>query len=146
MTNERFTLRAAVYLMLLRECQILLLRRFNTGWQDGNYSLIAGHLDGNETVVDTMIREAKEEAGISIESKDLQVVHIMHRMSKTNYEYIDFFLTANKWTGEIKNLEPNKCDELKWFPLDSLPGNILPHVKQALDCYNKHITFSEMDF
>src|SRR6266702_3710545 len=142
MTNERFTLRAAVYLMLIRDKQILLLRRFNTGWQDGNYSLIAGHLDGNETIIDTMIREAKEEAGILIKPKDLEVVHTMHRMSKINYEYIDFFLTANKWTGEIKNLEPNKCDELKWFPLDNLPNNTLPHIKQALDCYNKNITFS----
>ena|SRR5258706_5757336 len=146
MKSERFMLRAAVYLMLLRDKQILLLRRFNTGWQDGKYSLIAGHLDGNETVIDTMIREAKEEAGIAIKQEDLRVVHTMHRISKSNYEYIDFFLTARTWKGGIKNQEPDKCDELEWFSLEKLPPNTLPHVKQALDCYSKRNTFSEMNF
>lgn len=144
--KERFTLRAAAYLLLFHEGQILLSRRFHTGWHDGEYSLVAGHLDGDETVVDTMIREAKEEAGITVKPEDLQVVHTMHRILKGEYEYIDFYLTAKTWTGEITNLEPNKCDELGWFSLEKLPSNTLPHIRQVLDCYNKHITFSEMNF
>jgi len=141
MSDKRFTLRAAVYLMLIKNDNILLVRRFNTGWQDGKYSFVSGHLDGDETVRQAMIREAKEEAGIVIKSEDLHVVHTMHR--KSNYEYIDFFLVASKWKGDPKNKEPDKCDELRWASLKKLPDNVAPNVKKAIENYNKEITFSE---
>ena len=35
----------AVHLFFLRDDQILLLRRFNTGYEDGKYSVVAGHLE-----------------------------------------------------------------------------------------------------
>lgn len=146
MTSKRFLLRSAVYLILIKDDRVLLLRRFNTGWQDGNYSLVAGHLDGDETVKDTMIRETKEEIGIIIKKEDLKIVHIIHRKTLNDNEYIDFFLTTNKWTAEPKNIESDKCDEIKWLPLKMLPDNLLPHVKQALENYEKNIPFSEFGF
>jgi ADP-ribose pyrophosphatase YjhB (NUDIX family) len=113
--------------------KILLLRRFNTGYEDGKYSVPAGHLDGGEEITSAAIREAKEECGIEISPDDLQVVQVMHR--KSGDERIDFFLTATKWTGEIVNAEPHKCDELKWVHLDQLPANMIPYVRQAIDNY-----------
>jgi len=66
MTNERFKLTTAVYLVLRNESKVLLLRRANTGYQDGKYSLVAGHLDGDELGTVAIVREAKEEAGIDL--------------------------------------------------------------------------------
>lgn len=57
---NRFKLIPAVYLLLRSKGKILLLRRSNTGYQDGMYSLIAGHLDGDELGTEGLIREAKE--------------------------------------------------------------------------------------
>ena len=142
MAKERFMLRAAVYLMLIKNNDILLLRRYNTGWQDGKYSLVAGHLDKGETIARAMIREAQEEANITLQEKVIQVVHTIHRTDE-DAEYIDFFLTANTWQGDIKNLELNKCDELAWYPLDNLPINTLPYIKHAIQCYQNNIIFSE---
>ena len=43
---ERFAVVPAAYVFLLREGTVLLLRRHGTGFEDGNYGLPAGHLDG----------------------------------------------------------------------------------------------------
>ena len=141
MSKEKFTLRGAVYLILVKDGKILLLKRANTGWKDGEYSLVAGHLDGNETVAQAMAREAKEEAGLEIKSEDLKVVHIVHHIS--NYEFVDFYLTADNWQGEPKVMEPQKCSDLSWFPLDNLPEEMIDNVRVALENYRKGIAFSE---
>lgn len=137
--QERFKLVAAVHLFLIRESQILLLRRFNTGYEDGKYSVVAGHLDGQEEVKAAAIREAWEEAGIKLSEEDIQVVGVMHRQSSD--ERVDFFVTASRWEGEITNQEPDKCDDLSWFPLDALPENTIPYVKKAIENYTNHVWF-----
>lgn len=129
--GKRFQLFAAVHLFLIRDGSVLMLRRFQTGYEDGNYSVPAGHLDGGETVKAAMIREAKEECGIDIAEEDLTVSGVMHRLS--NDERIDFFLTAENWGGTIVNAEPHKCDELGWFPWHALPPNTIPYVRFALE-------------
>lgn len=141
---DRFRLVAAVHLLLIREGQVLLLRRANTGYEDGNYSVIAGHLDGDETVYVAIQREAREEAAITIERDDLRMVGLLQRRAATagDDERIDFFLAASDWSGVIQNVEPQKCDELAWFPLTDLPTNMIPYVRQALDNYRNGIWFA----
>lgn len=133
--SERFRLLVAVHLFLLRGDETLLLRRFNTGYEDGNYSVVAGHLDGGEDVVAAVIREAREEVGIVISPADLSVVGVMHRRAAD--ERIDFFLATSQWAGTVRNAEPEKCDALAWFPLDDLPENVVPYVRRALANYHR---------
>ncbi len=140
--NNKFKSYIAAYLVLIKDNQVLLLKRHNTGYQDGNYSLVAGHLDGGETTKQCIIREASEEAGIVINSEDLQVVHVMHRRTPDR-EYFDIYHRAEKWSGDISNKEPNKCNELKWYKLDSLPDNIIPEVKLALENISKGMNYDE---
>ena len=129
--NRRFLV--AVHLVLVQDSEVLLLRRHNTGYEDGNYSVIAGHLEGDEEIVAAMVREAREEAGIEIPPAALQVVGVMHRRSDA--EYVDFFLAARSWSGDIRNMEPEKCDELAWFRLDGLPENVIPYVRKGITNY-----------
>src|SRR4051812_38201320 len=118
MSTERFRAVVAVHLLLLRGDGVLLLRRSNTGDEDGNYSVIAGHLDGNETATAAMIREAAEEAGIIVAPADLRFVHVMHRKESGEAdERIDLFFAATRWRGEPEIGEPEKCSELRWSPL-----------------------------
>jgi len=146
MVNKRFMFRAACYLLLIKKDKILLQRRFNTGWEDGKYTLISGHLEGDETVKQAMVREAKEEAGITIKLVDLHVVHTIHRKSNKNLEYIDFFLSCDKWQGKPQIIEHDKCDDIQWFSLKDLPKNTLLHIKQAIENYYKRVPFSELGF
>lgn len=134
-------MRVAVHLILEHNNEFLLLRRYNTGYEDGNYSVIAGHLNGNETIKEAMIREALEEANITIDDKHLKIVGVMHR--KDGDESIDYYLYTNKFSGNIRIMEPNKCDDLAFYKLDNLPDNIIPYIKTALYNYKNNIIFSE---
>lgn len=131
MHNHRFTLIAAVHVFLRRGDQVLLLRRHNTGYMDGSYSVMAGHLDGNEEVVAAAVREAQEESGIQIQPEDVKVVAVMHR--RASDERVDFFVECTRWSGDIVNRESGKCDDLSWFNLDRLPENTIPYVRRALE-------------
>lgn len=141
MPKTYFTFISAVHLFLIKENRILLLRRFNTGYEDGNYSVPAGHIEADETATNAMIREIQEEIGIEIFSNKLNMIHVMHR--KAEHERIDFFFESTEFTGIPQIMEPNKCDDLQWFDLDNLPKNTVAYVKSAIEVYRNKTTFSE---
>jgi len=144
MQKERFKITPAVYLILMKDNKILLARRYNTGYFDGDYSFPAGHLDGNETLKQAIAREAKEEIGVLLESTKLKLVHVMNRKI-LNDERVDFFFTAKKYQGEPKIMEPDKCDNLNWFKLDNLPENIIPYIRQVIDSFQNDIIYNEQE-
>jgi ADP-ribose pyrophosphatase YjhB (NUDIX family) len=148
MAKERHKIIPASYLFLMREGKILLLRRFNTGYEDGNYSTAAGHVERGETFTQCVIREAQEEVGVGVRPEDIKVSHVMQRNSGTqeNNERIEVFFTAEKWTGEIQNKEPEKCDDLSWFDLDNLPKNIIPYIREAIEFIKNKKYYSEIGF
>ena len=139
---ERFRAFVAAYLILSKDEQILLSRRFNTGYQDGKYSLVAGHLDGGETAQQCIMRESVEEIGVTLNAKNLEIVHVMHRLAPDR-EYFDIYVRATEWQGDVLNAEPEKCDELTWCLMDELPDNILPEVKFALENIKKNVHYSQ---
>lgn len=144
--KQRFQIIPAVYLVLKKNDTILLSRRFNTGYADGKYSLVAGHIDGDESLITALIREAKEEANIVIQPEDLDLVHTMHCRSEiagtTDDERVDFYFMATIYEGDLQNMEPDKCDDLSWHPLDNLPEKMVDKVRLALGCIRESKTFT----
>lgn len=142
--TERFKTPISVHLLLFHEDQVLLLRRFNTGFEDGNYSVPAGCIDGNETLTSAIIRESEEEAGIILKPEWIKVSTVLHRKATNNsWEMIAFFFTATHYEGKIENCEPHKCDDLQFFPIKELPKNLIPYVKKGLENTLQGISFSE---
>ncbi len=139
--KDRFRPFAAVYVLFVRNDKILMARRAHTGYQDGMYSLPAGHIDGNETLRAAAVREAREETGATIAQRDLELKLTMHRIH--DREYLDVFFLVKKWRGTMRNREPHKCDDLSWFPLNAIPKNTIPYVREAIRCYRKGIRYSE---
>lgn len=131
--RERFRLVSAVHLFFAHDGAVLLQRRYNTGYEDGKYSVPAGHLDGGESVIQAAIREAQEELGVKVSPDSIRAVGVMHR--KAGDERIDFFVEVSRWQGEIINNEPQKCDRLDWTGIDALPANVVPYVRRALENY-----------
>ena len=130
-----------VHLLFFLGDQILLLRRFNTGYRDGEYSVPAGHLDGNETVMAAAAREAKEEIGVEFEAGAVAFSSVMHR--NEDDERVDFFVHVRRWRGEPVNAEPDKCDQVCWVEVNNLPLNTIPYVRQAIQNHLNRVRFDE---
>jgi 8-oxo-dGTP pyrophosphatase MutT (NUDIX family) len=147
--KQRFTVIPAVYLILKSKDgkSILLSRRANTGYRDGFYSLVAGHLEGDEPLTVALAREAKEEAGIDINPADLRLATVMHLRSEikgsTDDERVTFYFETDTYSGELQNREPHKCDQLAWFDCSTLPAPIISHVSIAIDNARQGIPYSE---
>lgn len=153
--TKRNTIIPAVYLILKRKDEVLLLRRFNTGFQDGNYSFIAGHVEKGESPKSALCREAKEEAGIEIKKEDLTFEQVLFRtsFSKDQNEFdpsapdrVDLFFSTKHWRGEPTNKEPDKCDDIRWFNISALPENMFPIVATFLENYPKISPFDEVGY
>ncbi len=140
--NERFAVASAVHLVLRRDDRVLLLRRLNTGYEDGKWSLPAGHLDGGETVRTAAAREASEELGVRVAPEGIRFAHVMHRR-KEDGERIDFFVVAESWDGEVRNAEPEKCSHLSWVDPDDLPAELIPYVRAGISHTLDGIPYSE---
>lgn len=133
MKKDRNKIIPLSYLILVRDNKILMLRRFNTGYCDGSYSLPAGHVEKNESFTQCIIREAKEEANVILNEVNVEAAVILNINYGMGNERVHSFFSATKWRGEVKNMEPEKCDDLSWFDLDNLPKNMAPEVKLALE-------------
>lgn len=131
--RQYYNVRVAVYIMFEKDGKILLSKRCNTGYKDGYYGFVQGHVEEGETPTEAAIKEAREEAGVIIRSEDLKFGLVCHNRVDTHY--IDFFFVCNKWEGEIKNMETNKCEELIWCDEDNLPDNVIFQIKEYISAY-----------
>ena len=140
--KERYKMPVSVQILLFNENgEVLLLKRKKTGFGDGEYGLIGGHVEKGENVKKAIIREVNEEIGIEIAENELQFRNIMNRKVNENIEYIDFVFTAKKWNGSIVNMEPEKCSELKWCSPDKLPSNTLDFEKYIINNQETYLDF-----
>ncbi|MCL2092170.1 MAG: NUDIX domain-containing protein [Micrococcales bacterium] len=137
---ERTLLVAAAYVVLLRPATegeaVLLLRRSGTGYRDGHWAVVAGHVDPGESVVEAALRETQEEAGVRVAPDDLVPLTAVHRYwpgADQVEQRIDMFFAARRWTGQPRLVEPDKADTIGWFPLGALPGPTVPHERLVLD-------------
>jgi 8-oxo-dGTP pyrophosphatase MutT (NUDIX family) len=135
--------RAAVYIIIEnRDGRVLTLRRYNTGWSDGMYTLPAGHVDAGESVADAAVRELKEETSLEVDFDNIRFVHIMQRESDA--PYFDFYFETKLLGDSVpKIMEPEKCDDLQWVDISKLGGlPLLKNVKIALENIKKGMRIS----
>lgn len=142
MNQERYKIHSFVSLILRKDDKVLLIRRFQTGSEDGMYGCAGGGLDPDETITQAVIREAAEELGIVVKKDDLKVVHVVHRKTP-RHQVIGFFFESAAWQGVPENKEPHKCDDIKWFCINELPENTQPTFKHVVSMLDKKNFYSE---
>ena len=137
--SQKHQVHVASYVIFRRDDKILLMRRANTGYEDGKYSLPSGHIEAGEFPDAAAIREAQEEVGVKIQ--DLRFKQVLY----SDDNYVCFFFETTKWDGEIRNCEEDKCDDLQWFRLEILPENLTPEVKIALKNYRNRQLYANIE-
>ena len=104
-----------------KEGKVLLGKR--KGSHDvGAWCFPGGHLEFNETWEECAIRETMEEAGIKI--KNIRFLTATNDFFiKDNKHYITIFMVSDYESGEVRIMEPDKCEEWGWFEWveDKLP-------------------------
>lgn len=121
--------------------EVLLIRRYNAAFGDGLYSLVGGKLETGETALQAIKREVAEEVALDIAESAFTLVHTLHR--KGMQEFIALCFVADISTLNPKNNEPDKHDDMRFFPMDALPVNMVPAHEQILQAIASGKNYSE---
>lgn len=133
--EHRFKVTGDAHLLLTgQDGRILFGRRQNTGFEDGAYHVPAGHLEAGESIVHALIREAKEEIGVTVRPENLRPILTCHRREPAeSMSWVDMVFEADSWEGEVVNAEPHMHSELAWLDSAELPANVIPSVRFMLE-------------
>lgn len=125
--------------------EVLLQLRQNTGYMDGKYdSSSSGHLEPGENFEQCAIRETAEEVGILLKPTEIKF-GMLNQDVKENYVRV-IFVAELPEGSEPKIREPEVCASLIWFKLSELPGNIIPYLRQTLECIERGIVYDDGNF
>lgn len=141
MDREKFL--CSIYIIIRnKNNEILLQRRANTKLWCGFLALPAGHVDKGENVYDALIREAKEELNIDVNTNDICDTFVVNRRNNKLSPYFDVYFEIDNYNGEITIGEPLKCLELVWCDINDLPYDMITFEKEAINNNMEGIKFS----
>lgn len=123
--------------------EILLMKRGKNSKNDfGYWAKPGGSIELGETAVTMIKREIKEEINIELDIWG-ELPHTDHIIKKEGQYWMAINFLANYKKGKLKNMEPHKCDELKWFSLKKLPKKLAQPTRESIKNYKakKYIKF-----
>ena len=128
--------RAGVGVLLVDELGRVLLTLRKLPPEADCWSILGGKLDFLEALEECAIREAHEEAGVEIVIERLLCV-TDHRLPSEGQHWVSPAFLGRIVSGEARNCEPNKTQQVDWFPLDQLPPNLTMTARNALQAYSR---------
>ncbi len=108
---------------------------------ENSWQFPGGHLEFGETVETCARREVGEEAGITIRN----IVHCGYTNDvfiDADKHYVTLFVSSDYDKGELRVMEPEKCEKWQWFEWNQLPEPLFLPIKNFLrqfpDLYRLH--------
>ncbi len=95
--------------------RILLQNRIKKDWR--GYALPGGHVENGESFVDAVIREMKEETGLTI--LDPRLVGVK-QFPIENGRYVVLLFKAAKWSGELCSSEEGRMEWIRYGDLSTV--------------------------
>ena len=113
-------------------------KKSRCAWHGLNFP--GGHVEKGEYVTPAVIREMKEETGLTIEAPKLCGIKEFRKEDGTRY--IVFLYTADRFSGELASSDEG---EVFWYPLDKLRSSkeLIDGFAEMLDVFTSD-TISEL--
>ncbi|WP_406227565.1 NUDIX domain-containing protein [Streptomyces anthocyanicus] len=122
---------------------LLGLRHPDSAFAPSTWHALAGHCE-QENAIACLIREAMEEAGLHIERRDVELVHVVHHIGQPrNPPRMGLFFRARTWGGEPVLREPDKCTQWKFWDPAALPDDLVPYTRLAIEKIQNGELYSE---
>ena len=139
MDEQRALFKIGCEIFVIDDGRLLLGKRKNC-FGAGAWGLPGGHLEYGERLVDAAVREIKEELGGDIQPSDLRLASITDGTptpgNSNHYIHTTFELLSPPFTP--KNMEPERCEEWRYFHLDALPQKIFIGHQPIIQNYQNH--------
>jgi 8-oxo-dGTP diphosphatase len=119
-----------VGVIVIKDKKVLLGKRKNAHGE-GSWCFPGGHLEFSEGIKDCAVREVKEETGIEI--KNIRMGTFTNDIfEKEEKHYVTLFVLSDYSSGEVKVMEPEKCEKWGWFEWDKLPQPLFLPVQNLI--------------
>ena len=127
--------KVGIGVMVIKDGKMLLGKRKNAHGE-GTWSYPGGHLEFGESWEACSKREVLEETGIQI--KNLRFGMVTNDVfEKEHKHYITIFIVADFDAGDLKLMEPHKCEQWDWFEWGQFPEPLfLPIINQLKTDFN----------
>jgi len=127
--------KVGIGVVIMKDNKALLGQRKNAHGE-GAWCFPGGHLEYQETWEECAARETVEEAGITIKNVRFGTT-TNDIFTKEQKHYITIFMLSDYDSGEVKVMEPDKCERWEWFEWDKLPRPLfLPNQNLLKRKYN----------
>lgn len=101
--------------------------------EQGKWDTGCGSMEFGETFEQTVKREIKEEYRVvPKELKQIGVFNVLRMNGKVQTHWIKVLFTAKVDPKKVKIGEPEKMEDLRWFPVNKLPRPLHSQLKKDL--------------
>lgn len=116
--------------MVYRGEELLLQKRVKTDWR--GYCFPGGHVESGESIVDSVIREMKEETGLTVKHPRLCGIK---QFPIEGGRYLVFFFKSNEFEGDLLDSEEGP---VHWVSRAELPKlNTVSDFLQMLEVFDR---------